>query len=356
MVANLISNLSTKIINEFIVRKSRNQKGRFIEVLTQALTDDGHLVRVEETKGLIHNRNIVVGDIERAKVICTAHYDTPAVLPLPNLIAPKNLPVTVLYQFFLAFLIIIPIWGLSFLANVLLEEPKGALFLYCVLAVLLLYLLINGPANKSNSNDNTSGVVTLIELLSKLSPDERSIVACVFFDNEEKGLIGSLKFSKRHSKQLSGKLIVNFDCVSDGDTLLMAGNRIVRDNTKLSQIFASSFVNDSGKEILFTSAFYPSDNLRFGKNMTIAIGAMRKSKWIGLYLSRIHTSRDVMFDEKNIETLSGGMRVFLKTIGGEASGTEGGEASGTEGGEASGTEGGEASGTERGEASGTKRG
>ena len=312
----MISNLSSRVVHEFNVRKTRSQKGRFIEVLTQALTDDGHMVRVEETKRLIHNRNIVVGDIKQAKVICTAHYDTPAALPLPSIIAPKNVLVTVLYQFFLALLLIIPLCGLYFLAHVLLEEPAGAFFLYCIFAVLLLYLLINGPANKSNCNDNTSGVVTLIELLNRLSPDERSIVACVFFDNEEKGLIGSLKFSKRHSKQLSGKLIVNFDCVSDGDTLLMAGNRLARENAKLSQMFASSFENDSGKEILFTSAFYPSDNLCFGKNMTIAIGAMRKSKWLGLHLSRIHTSRDVMFDETNIETLSDGMHVFLKNISG----------------------------------------
>ena len=308
----MISNLSTKVLHEFNVRKSRSQKGRFIEVLTQTLTDDGHLVRVEETKGLIHNRNIVVGDIKRAEVICTAHYDTPAALPLPNFIAPKNLLVTVLYQFFLAFLIIIPGYFLSLLVLVFLEEPTGALFLFYTLTVLLLYLLINGPANKSNCNDNTSGVITLIELLNKLSPDEQSKVAFVFFDNEEKGLIGSLKFSRRHSTQLSGKLIVNFDCVSDGDTLLIVGNRLARKNDKLSHILASSFENDYGREIVCTSAFFPSDHMWFSKNMTIAIGAMRKSKWLGLYLSRIHTSRDVIFDEKNIETLSDGMSVFLK--------------------------------------------
>ena len=308
----MISNLSTKILREFNVRKSRNQKGRFIEVLTQALTDDGHLVRVEETKGLIHNRNIVVGDIESAKVICTAHYDTPAELPLPNIIFPKSLLMTVIYQFFLAFFLIAPIYFLSLLVLVFLEEPTWASVLFYTLTVLLLYLLINGPANKSNSNDNTSGVITLIELLNKLSPDERSKVACVFFDNEEKGLIGSLKFSKRHNMRLSGKLIVNFDCVSDGDTLLIIGNRLARKNNKLSQIFTSSFENDFGKEIVFTSAFFPGDNLCFNKNMTIAIGAMRKSKWFGLYLSKIHTSRDVVFDEKNIETLSNGMSVFLR--------------------------------------------
>jgi len=312
MVANLISNLSTRILNEFNVRKSRSQKRRFIEVLTQALTDEGHTIRVEETKGLIHNRNIVVGDIEHAEVICTAHYDTPAALPLPNFIAPKNLLVTVLYQIFLAFFIIIPVYCLSLLILVFLEEPTWALFLFCTLTVLLLYLLINGPANKSNCNDNTSGTITLIEILNKLSPDKRSKVACVFFDNEEKGLIGSQKFSQRHSMQLSGKLIVNFDCVSDGDTLLMVGNRLARKNAKLSQTFTSSFKNDSGKEILFTSAFFPSDHMHFRKNMTIAIGAMRKSKWFGLYLSKIHTSRDVVFDEKNIEILSDGMSVFLK--------------------------------------------
>ncbi len=34
------------------------------------------------------NNNIIIGNIEKAKIFCTAHYDTQAVLPFPNLIVP----------------------------------------------------------------------------------------------------------------------------------------------------------------------------------------------------------------------------------------------------------------------------
>ena len=56
-----------------------------------------------------------------------------------------------------------------------------------------------GKANKHTANDNTSGVLTLIEALHE---DELKDVCCVFFDHEEVGLFGSRFFYKKHKEEL----------------------------------------------------------------------------------------------------------------------------------------------------------
>ena len=318
----MISELSAQVLHWFKVRKSKKQKTEFIAFLCQELAKDGHIVNVEETWGLIRNRNIIVGDVRSADIICGAHYDTPARLPIPNLITPKNWFLLILYQLFVSVFILLPALLIALIAAIatniagidIIGELRVFMWTFLFLAILALYLVYSGPANPNNHNDNTSGTITLIEILKKLPIDERPKVAFVFFDNEEKGLIGSYKFVKLHRKELSGKLIVNFDCVSDGDTMLMVPNRKMRKDARLSETFASSFVlfaDAFGKEILFTSAFLPSDQIHFIGNETVVIGAMRKIKGVGLYLGRIHTSRDVIFDERNIKLLSDGICLFI---------------------------------------------
>lgn len=45
--------------------------------------------------------------------------------------------------------------------------------------------------------------------------------AFVLFDHEEIGMVGSYSFAKKHKEILKDKLIVNLDCVSDGDHILV---------------------------------------------------------------------------------------------------------------------------------------
>lgn len=75
--------LSKIIFDNYQVRKTKSQKTAFIDLLKQYYPD----LTVEEG-GVPRNRNIVIGDVEHANIIVTAHYDTCAQLPFPNLIAP----------------------------------------------------------------------------------------------------------------------------------------------------------------------------------------------------------------------------------------------------------------------------
>ena len=78
---------SRRILNHFQVRKTKKQKEEFRKYIIHELNQYGYCPSIQH-KGI--NNNIIIGNIEKAKIFCTAHYDTQAVLPFPNLIVPNN--------------------------------------------------------------------------------------------------------------------------------------------------------------------------------------------------------------------------------------------------------------------------
>ena len=215
---------SQLILSDWQVRKTKKQKLAFIRLMQSHFPE----LRVEESK-IIHNRNLVAGDLETAEFILSAHYDTCAVLPFPNFIMPKNILITVLYSL----LICIPFFLIAFGFNLLLTLVTDSFFVHYWASLLLIIGLIvlvffAGIPNKHTANDNTSGVITLCELMERMPEELRKKVLFVFFDNEENGLLGSSFFRKLHKNELKDKLILNFDCVSDGDHILLVLNKAAR--------------------------------------------------------------------------------------------------------------------------------
>ena len=118
----------------------------------------------------------------------TAHYDTCAALPIPNFLMPCNITVYVLYQIGITCGIIL----ISVLLGVLAGLLLGALavpLVCCLILCGVVGLMIFGPANKHNANDNTSGVVTVLEIMRTLQENQRHKVCFVLFDLEEAGLV-----------------------------------------------------------------------------------------------------------------------------------------------------------------------
>lgn len=293
-----MTELSRIIFEKYQIRKSKNQKTEFINLLKE------HMPVNIQTGGLIKSRNIIVGDVEKADVVYTAHYDTCAVMPFPNFITPKNIVVYLLYSL----LICVPIFVVMIAVNAALSFITTDFTVHYILSLVMvwgmLYLLMAGPANKHTANDNTSGVITLCEIYSKLNDEQKQKVALVFFDNEEIGLVGSSFFKKQYGKIMENKLLVNFDCVSDGDNILFAVSKAAQQQymDKIGTAFAAQdkkIMVEKGEKV-----FYPSDQAHFKKN--VAVAALKHKKFIGYYMDRIHTPKDTVFDERNIELLSDG--------------------------------------------------
>lgn len=94
--------------------------------------------------------------------------------------------------------------------------------------IVLMIQLMFGFRNKHTANDNTSGIITLTHILENLPEEQRKKVCVIYFDNEEKGLFGSAFFYKKHRKQIKDKMLINFDCVGDGENIVTMADRRCR--------------------------------------------------------------------------------------------------------------------------------
>ena len=307
------------IFEKYEIRKTKKQKSAFIGYVKSVADANGYAFRVE--KGSFGARNIVIGDPETAKVIYTAHYDTCPRLPFPNFITPKNFLIYFLYQIAISVLfIILPISALTMLWRLVLdtmnvsENARPLLMLLGFYAFLIgiMALLMAGPANKHTANDNTSGITTLLDLMTSLPNEQKHHVCFVFFDLEEMGLFGSSSFANKHKNAMKTKLLLNFDCVSDGEHILFA---LKKGAIPYQKAIKTAFA-DNGyihTEVLSKGVFYPSDQANFPRGVGIA--ALKKSKKTGLlYMARIHTPRDTIYREENIAFLVNGAKKLLEII------------------------------------------
>ena len=302
---------TTRIVFEkHQVRKSKKQKTAFIDYVQGVAAAEGYDCHVE--KGYFGARNIVVGNPDRAKVIYTAHYDTCARLPFPNFITPKSIGIYLLYQIVLT----VAMLGLPFLLmtglGILLtwltpiSDALLGLILYegwliCLVAEVA--LMMAGPANRHTANDNTSGVTVLLDTMQALPADLRADAAFIFFDLEEMGLFGSAGYASKHKAIMKNTLLLNFDCVSDGDTILFA----VRKGAKqyADSIEAAFPPTDALRvEVVSKGVFYPSDQANF--NRGVGVAALKSTRRGLLYMNRIHTSRDTVYKEDNIVYITNG--------------------------------------------------
>lgn len=302
-----LTNVSNVLFEKYQVRKTKQQKNEFISFLKNNFPE----MKVEEG-GIPKSRNLVFGDLDNAKIVFTAHYDTCAILPFPNFIMPKNILLTILYSV----LICIPFFLVTgvvfsvleyFLSNFLISYYLSVVFLLAL--VLVVFFL--GKPNKHTANDNTSGVITILELMQSLSDEEREKCAFVLFDNEENGLLGSAFFRKTHKRIVKEKLVVNFDCVGDGDNIMFVYSK--KSKIHCSDSLKSIFSVASDKTILHensSTTFYPSDQMGFPIN--VAVAALNRKPLVGYYMSRIHTKNDTICDMRNITILVDGFKSFTE--------------------------------------------
>lgn len=291
-----MTSVTKEILDKFQIRQRRKQKNAFTDWLRPILEEKGYTVSLE--KGDLGSRNIVIGDVEKAQVVFTAHYDTCAMLPFPNLITPKAPALYWLYQIAITIPIFALIIGFSVLFSLL---GEGMFFWgYWIGFVAFLGLMIFGPANPHTANDNTSGVTAVVELALAMPEHLREKAAFVLFDFEEAGLIGSSSFARKHKQTMKNKLLVNMDCVSDGETMLFAvKNGAFSHMDKLKAAFpADSRVTP---DFVTKGYIYPSDQANF--KCGVGVAALKKTKGGLLYMDRIHTPKDTVYRQENISWL-----------------------------------------------------
>ena len=297
------------ILTAFPVRKSKDQKKAFRDAVQAYLTKHGYESSVEQ--GSFKCQNLIIGDPENAKYLVTAHYDTCARLPIPNLITPCNFLLFMLYQLLMVIAVFIPAAIIGMLAGLLTHNGDVGWIVWYLLIWIDVILMLIGPANQNNANDNTSGVVTLLEIARTLPENQRHKVCFVLFDLEEAGLIGSSSYRKRHKKASDKQIVLNLDCVGDGDHIMMfPTKKLNKDRNKLTSLYKACGYFGKKRILVREKGFsvYPSDQANFP--YSVGICALNSSK-LGLYLGRIHTSRDTILDEINVNILRAALTTFI---------------------------------------------
>lgn len=315
------------ILTLFPVRKTKPQKQAFRDAVQAYLEKIDYPVQVEQ--GIFGSQNVVIGDPDKAKYLVTAHYDTCARLPFPNLLTPFNPALFLLYQIFIAVILMVLPMVISIFAGITtlfagafcISPEKGLelgalailvwYFTFLILYVLSFSLVYFGPANRNNTNDNTSGVVTLLEIARTLPENQRHKVCFVLFDLEEKGLWGSKSYRKAHKEATDRQIVLNLDCVGDGDFIRMFPTKKLKQyRKKLTSLYkACGYVGK--KSILVHEKGFgmnPSDHRNFPYG--VGICALRKKKHC-YYLSRIHTKKDIILEEENVNILRAALTSFI---------------------------------------------
>lgn len=289
------------ILEHFPIRRTDKQKQNFRESVCHYVSELGLPCRVEESKKNCHN--IVIGDLQSAKCLVTAHYDTPASIGIPNVMIPCNMPLFIMYQLLIVaffFLIAFVFGGVAWL---ICHNEEVAFFVGYIAYFGTLFLMLHGPANRNNVNDNSSGVITLLESAKALPPEARGNVCFVLFDKEEYGLVGSKAFRKNHKAETENMLVLNLDCVGDGDHILFFPTKKLRKDLVLMERLSVVNTSDGNKTIKLwdKSAMFNSDQKSYP--LGVGIAAFHKKKIVGYCCGRIHTRRDTILDQENVNIL-----------------------------------------------------
>ena len=299
------------VLDLFPVRKTKQQKSDFIQSVKTYIEGLGYPVRIEGSKRGV--RNVVIGDPEAAQYLVTAHYDTPASIGLPNFIVPNN-PIT---YFAIQFALVAVLLGIAVAAGYAAlwagAGDKGALLIGYIVYFGILLLMLKGPANKHNANDNTSGVITVLEILSEIPENYRDKICFVLFDMEEGGLVGSATHRKLHKDATEKQIVLNLDCVGNGDIIQFVPVKNAKKDRLLLESLSGICGNSGNKELrLRRKGFYggASDHKNFPYG--VAIMAFRYKKGIGLYCGRIHTWRDTVLDRENLLILRDALISLIK--------------------------------------------
>lgn len=298
------------ILNIHPIRKTKDQKEAFRADVQAYVKELGYECTLEEAK--FGAQNIVIGDPKTAKYLVTAHYDTPASIGLPNILTPCNLLTFILWQVLLIGGLLLISVGVGYLVWFATYWKPLAMLAAYVLYFGILILMLVGPANKSNVNDNSSGVVTALEIARTMPLMHRDKVCFVLFDLEEAGLVGSSAYRKAHKAETENQIVLNLDCVGDGDHIIFFPTKKAKQNAELMKNIRRLGGWFGKKQLLLKKDgfyTYPSDQRNFP--VGIGIAAFHKTKFVGYYCDKIHTRKDTVLEETNVNLLRAALTTLI---------------------------------------------
>ncbi len=277
----------------------RSGKERFLRIVEKELNDLGYECRKRSFWSMIFFRSVnLETKAEKPRYIFIAHYDTGQIVPfwahwLMRLIGiNRQILIGVILVVFMNHFI--PFMGENY--------PTIGSIISALFFIPLLGFFI--PASP-NHNDNTSGVIALLQIARQLKEKSNDNAQFIFVDNEEWGLFGSLaqkSYMKRHNLIPEGCRIISIDCVGGaGDIPLLVRNGKSNYEKPVREAILSEFNECESVRMLLPA----SDNFSFRRYGAINISFVKRTLLPkGYYIQGIHSFSDRNIDLEKIGRLS----------------------------------------------------
>ena len=294
-------------------RMHRKHKQAFREIIQIVAKEWGYECEVESN---FFAKNCVIGNPSKAKVIVGAHYDTP----------PK-MPAVVINNQFASFFIGIPATVLTLSAGVpqllidlanagvrmpdLVEYVKFSQALSITIPTALVGYMegLFGGANDKNFNDNSSGVLGVLELMYRfrdLPQKEKDKLVFVLFDNEEKGLFGSLAYRIKHRKFIKKQHMINLDCLNGETINIYTSGKASRFVSPLQTYVTNAGMKVNKKKFSLFNMFRMSDHYAFAGAQSVT-GIINDVK-------DVHSSLDNKIDREHLAALITGIEQGVENL------------------------------------------
>lgn len=291
-----------RLAQEFPLRRKDKEKAEVRSWLLHQLREMGYDAQLQSARDAT---NVVAGDVEKAKLLITAHYDTGLRDLLPPFISPTRPVTQLLYQMLTPLLTLVGSFLLSFAISFPLNRPGLMLPLFLLLlAACLLYLRFGPSETESGICDNASGVAALLETAASITPRYRSEIAIAFLDGGAMNGKGARALQKAHPC-VREKSVICVDCVASGDELLLLSNKGARWDGELLDALNASFENTDKKTVFNKTdglVYFPGDARVFKNAVTVC--AVERLPGFGRIIRprRVHE-----VDEENLAVVRDGL-------------------------------------------------
>ncbi len=210
-------------------RFKKNEKLKFLTGISQEFSDMGYRVDVKAAKvGHETNYNLYVGNLEKAKYIVAANYDTPpstyGILPY-KLFDEKNRTLAVVISSILPMILLIALGGIFISKLAAPVWSDGAFGLLDVLYTIILlsifaimYHIRGGIGSQTNFLRNTSSIIAMLSFASDLSQNQRKNIAFVLTDYGCINNIGDKLLSKAKTDKST---VIHLDCIGNTKPLYL---------------------------------------------------------------------------------------------------------------------------------------
>ena len=320
-----INEIAEALVTEHGARMTRSHKSVFRDFVVNIAEDMGYDAKIENC---FLSKNVVVGNPKTADIVLTAHYDTPPNLPF-NFVKKQVVGLGLGVPSLIGAGLFVTDYALKNCDPETVGKVIDVVSHFDMIPVaatvgcvgLGLYSLgFAGGENKTNYDDNSSGVLTVISLMEyykNLPPEEKQKIAFVFFDNEEKGLVGSLCYRAKHAKEtgvfkcVKNQNFINFDCVGVGKrvNLIYPGKNNSEITSKFKESFDSKKSDDFSVKLQKSNINTMSDHCSFGKAKG-SVTILCDDEGDGV-VNHIHSKKDTMLNLRNIGEIS---RISAETI------------------------------------------